>query len=125
MDYKQEVANFTNIDNYSASEVSALAAKGVMPDKGMTYVSWLLWYMLRDIYNEFSAGTLTKEQGAERKRQAMEIYDRECEYLCRTLETCDRVAKMWRDVEAASTAYRKERTLENADEMMRILYGFV
>ena len=91
----------------------------------MTYISWLLWYMLRDIYTEFAAGTLTKEQGAERKRQAMDIYNRECEYMCRTMMLCDRIQKLWKDLEATSSAYRKDRTLDNADEVMRVVYGFV
>lgn len=112
-------------DEYTPLEVSTLAARNEMPDKPMSYVNWLLWYMLRDIYNEFTAGTLTKEQGAARKKQAMDIYEKECEYLCRTMATCDRMAALWRGIESASTAYRKERSLENADKLMEVVYGFV
>ena len=112
-------------DEYTPLEVSTLAARNEMPDKPMSYVNWLLWYMLRDIYNEFSAGTLTKEQGATRKKQAIDIYNKECEYLGRTMAMCDRMAELWKGIEAASSAYRKDRTLENADELMRVVYGFL
>ena len=119
------MGNNQNTQDYSPLEISAYAAKNEMPDSGMTYIDWLLWYMLRDIYREYSAGELTKEQGAERKRQAMEIYQRECELNARYRELCSRVSELWKRLEEASSAYRKDRTLENADKMMEIVYGFV
>lgn len=112
-------------DEYTPLEVSTLAARNEMPDKPMSYVNWLLWYMLRDIYNEFTAGTLTKEQGAARKKQAIDIYNDECEYLGRMMEMYDRMAELWKGIEAEASAYRKDRTLENADALMKVVYGFI
>lgn len=117
--------NNNDQSTYTPMEVSEYAAKNEMPESGMTYIDWLLWYMLRDIYNEFSAGMLTKEQGAERKRQAMSIYEKECEHNARTTALYHHVSELWKSVEAAAAAYRKDRTLENADEMMRAVYGFI
>lgn len=117
--------NNNDQSTYTPMEISAYAAKNEMPESGMTYIDWLLWYMLRDIYNEFSAGMLTKEQGAERKKQALDIYEKEWEYMGRTLALCDRVSDLWKRLETVASAYRKDRSIENADKMMEVVYGFV
>lgn len=112
-------------DEYTPTELSALASRNEMPDKPMACIDWLLWYMLRDIYSEFAAGMLTKEQGAERKQHAVRIYEREWERIAQNNALCDRVVNLWKGLEEASSAYRKDRTLENADNLMRVVYGFM
>lgn len=110
---------------FSSDEISAYAARGELPDKDMHQIDLVLWYMLRDIYNEFRTGTLDKATGAERKRHAIDLFDQAWERQCQADELCHRMAALWKQIETTATEYRKSRTLENADNMMRVVYGFM
>ena len=109
----------------TVQEISSLAAKGQMPAFGMTYYEWLLWYELRDVYDEWRRKTSSEEKLKARKEKAVVRYE--------TLKTaekthsddCRRIANLFRDIEAAGIAYRKERTLENADVLMNVVYGLL
>lgn len=109
----------------SPDEISAYAAKGEMPKDAMHHIDWVLWYTLRDIYNEFREGTLDKETGAKRKQHAVDLFNQAWEKQCRSDELCYRMAELWKQIEQAATEYRKSRTVENADKLMEIVYGFV
>lgn len=104
-------------------EISSFAARNERPDTGMTVIDWVLWYMLRDIYNEYAAGVLTKEDGAKRKQDAMNIWTHEWEVHQRDAATVNRMAELWKSVEDAASMYRKDRSLKNADLVMAVIYG--
>ena len=104
-------------------EISALAAQDDKPNADMTTIDWLLWYMLRDVYRDFKHGHITKEQGAERKRQALDIWERQTDRYHADRDLINRVVALWKNVEAAASTYRKDRTLENADAIMTAIYG--
>lgn len=122
--YTANEISFVNITpTERAEQISSYAAKNEMPDSGLTYIDWLLWYMLRDIYAEFRQGTLDKERGAARKKHAIEIWEKETFRDEQTRQTAMRVADLWKRVEVAASQYRKDRTLENADLLMVAIYG--
>lgn len=104
-------------------QISQLAAKQEMPPDGMTYVDWLLWYMLRDIYRDFKSGKLDAQKGAERKRHALEVWEKESFRVRQLNELADSAGKLWKRIEIAGCNYRKDRTLENADALMKAIYG--
>ena len=104
-------------------EISALAAQEEKPDCDMTAIDWLLWYVLRDVYRDFKQGLISKEKGAERKRQALDIWERQTDRYHADRDLINRVVQLWKNVEAAASAYRKDRTLENADAIMTAIYG--
>ena len=89
----------------------------------MNYIDWLLWYMLRDIYSGYKAGTLDKDACVERKAEAVGIWDREVFRVEQSRQLATRCAEMWKNVEEASSLYRKERNLKNADLMHAAIYG--
>lgn len=120
-----EKTNPSNSIVYTADEISSYAAKNEMPDSGLTYIDWLLWYMLRDIYAEFRQGTLDKERGADRKKHAIEIWEKETFNNEQSRQLAFRVADLWKRVELAASQYQKDRTLENADLIIVALYGFM
>ena len=109
----------------TVAELSALAAKGQVPAFGLTYYEWLLWYELRDVYADWRAKTTSEDKLKARKEKAVIRYE--------TLKTaekthsddCRRIARLFRDIEEAGIAYRKERTLENADALMNVVYGLL
>ena len=107
----------------TADQISQFAAKNEMPEDGMTYVDWLLWYMLRDIYRDFKAGRLDAEKGAERKKHSLSIWEKETFRVRQLNELADGAGKLWKRVEMAANAYQTNRNLQNADAMIEAIYG--
>lgn len=95
--------------------ISRLAYSGKAPSSAMPY-EWLLWYRLRDIYAEANDHEITKAEGAERKRDAVNSYQAE-------MELYDRSVLLWKRIEQAATRYAKERTVEAADSFYKAVYG--
>lgn len=109
----------------TVDEISSYSVKNEMPDHGMTYIDWLLWYMLRDIYAEFRQGTLDKEHGLARKKHAIDVWERETAKAERSRQIAFRAAETWKNVETAACQYRKDRTIQSADLILVALYGDV
>ena len=107
----------------TADQISQLAARQEMPPDGMTYVDWLLWYMLRDIYRDFKAGRLDAEKGAERKQHSLSIWEKESFRVRQLNELADSAGKMWKRIEMAANAYRLNRSLQNADKLIEAIYN--
>ena len=93
-----------------------------MPD-GLSLVDQCAFYFLQTMYQGLRTGTKTREQAAEEKGRMAYQYNKEK----RTMEHWQRVGDHWseiiRQTEAAQIAYRKDRTLENADRLSAALDG--
>ena len=109
----------------TVQELSSLAAKGVRPKDGLTYYEWLLWYELRDIYSDWKNKTSTEEALKARKQDAVSRYDKLRRIERTHSEDMRRVADLFKAIEAVGISYRKERTLENADRLMNVVYGLL
>ena len=96
-------------------ELSRLAYSGTPPDGAMPY-EWLLWYRLRDIYSKVRNGSITKQDGAKQKEQAVNQYKTD-----KTLH--DASVKLWARIEQAGTRYAKDKTISNADAFYAAVYG--
>ena len=93
-----------------------------MPD-GLSLVDQCAFYFLQTMYQGLRTGTKTREQATEEKgRMAYQYYKEK-----RTMEHWHRMGDHWseiiRQTEAAQNAYRKSRTLENADRLSAALDG--
>jgi len=84
---------------------------------------WLLYYRLRDVYRDFRRGTIKAEQGTQQKNLAIRQYRNDIEQSRLSGEILHQHAKMWQRIEQSATAYRKERTTDNADRLLTALYG--
>lgn len=109
----------------TVQELSSLAAKGVRPKDGLTYYEWLIWYELRDIYSDWKNKTADEDVLKARKEKAVVRFDEMKRKETQHREDCFRIAKLYKKIEAAGIAYRKERTLENADRLMNVVYGLL
>ena len=107
----------------TADQISQLAARQEMPPDGMTYVDWLLWYMLRDVYRDFKAGKLDAQKGAERKQHSLSIWEKESFRVRQLNELADSAGKLWKRIETAADTYRLNRTLQNADRLIEAIYN--
>ena len=99
----------------TVEELSRLAYSGTPPDSAMPY-EWLLWYRLRDIYSKVRNGSITKQDGAKQKEQAVNQYKTD-----KTLH--DASVKLWARIEQAGTRYAKDKSIDNADAFYAAVYG--
>ena len=120
---EQDEIQVNAASSLTAEQICKFAKRDEQPTSGMCYIDWLLWYMVRDIYNEHGAGLISAEQGAKRKQSAVRIWEREWECHQRNAAITNRAAELWKSVEEAATAYRKNRTIQNADLLMVAIYG--
>ena len=103
-------------------DISKLAAKNERPESGMTYVDYLAWYVLRDIYRDYKAGRIDKERGESRKRDALDLWERETAKISSIRDQVFEVAELWKRIESAANAYQLNRTVENADKLIFAIY---
>lgn len=109
----------------TVQELSSLAAKGTVPEYPMTANEWLLWYELRDIYKDWRDKTAGEDVLKARKEKAVVRFDEMKRKETQHREDCFRIAKLYKNIEETATAYRKDRSLDNADRMMNVVYGLL
>lgn len=91
-----------------------------MPE-GLTMAGQVLFAGLRLIYKSYTRGHISSAD-ASRERIGLE---KECRYFAFRDALAFEHAQKIRETEAARQAYRKERTLENADRLLAALEGTV
>lgn len=89
-----------------------------MPD-GLGFPYQLLFLGLRDLYHQYKQGWVDKETARQEKIALI----RQCETFLIMEENASHWIEMFKRVEAASTNYRKDRTLENADILLACVEG--
>lgn len=106
----------------TADEILLAAANGAEPPN-LNAAEALLFCRMRESYRAFRAGDISKEAGAEAKKNAMAEYRRVSTKLEQGRAAQFRMAKLWADLERCASAYRKKRDLDTADELMEAVYG--
>ena len=95
------------------------AIRGDEIPEGLDMAGVWMFLALRNLYKAIRDGLIDREQGKREKRKL--------ENQFRVLEADVRFYKSHRDfwarIEAAGTAYNKDRTLENADRFYKCVYG--
>lgn len=93
-----------------------------IPD-GLSLVDQCAFRFLRSMYRDIRTGVQTREQAIEEKGCMTYQYDKEK----RSMEHWSKMGSYWAEkysrVEAAQSAYKKNRTLENADRLSAVLDG--
>ena len=57
--------------------------------------------------------------------QSIQNYKRDVTERQNGIDALHRIAGLYKEVELAATAYRKDRTLANADKLMEAMYGLI
>ena len=101
-----------------------LAAGGYLPkDIPMTCPERALFYTLKDIYEQYRKGLISKSNGEFMKNKAIKQFEEDSEALKFAMRILRQNAQLWQTIETAGSAYRKNRTLENADVFISTVYG--
>lgn len=89
-----------------------------MPDN-LEYPDQILYLELRSLYDHVRRGIITRDTAIIEKKKLLDQY--------RLYKFNDEVGKSWvasiKATEFARAAYRKERTLENADKLLAAIEG--
>lgn len=93
-------------------------AGGEIPD-GLEYPDQILFLELRMLYDQLKKGIVDRPTAMKEKKKLLDAY--------RVYQFNDQMGKEWveriRLTELARAAYRKERTLENADRLVALIEG--
>lgn len=112
-------------DRPTVDELALLASKGTRPTQALTAYEWLFWYECRDIYQDWRNKTGDPDRLKARKEEAVVRYEKAKREKAEISEAAARVAELFRNIEETATAYRKQRSLENADRLMNVVYGLL
>lgn len=89
-----------------------------MPD-GLSTPDQTLYLQLRMLYNQYKTGIVTREVASREKKKLLRNWELGLIW--------DKAGKLWNEqirlTEEARSAYRKERTLENADKLLKRIEG--
>ena len=89
-----------------------------MPDR-LPYPDQITYLCFRMLYAQLRMGVINRETAICEKRKI--LHEREAYKLCE--ENGYSFVKIIKETEMARAAYRKERTLENADRLLRAVEG--
>lgn len=93
-------------------------AGGEMPD-GLKYPDQVLFLELRMLYDQLKKGVIDRPTAMKEKKKLLDAY--------RVYRFNEQMGKEWAErirlTELARAAYRKERTLENADKLVALIEG--
>ena len=93
-------------------------AGGEMP-KGMEYPDQILFLELRLLYDSYKRKLIDRDTATQEKVELLRTYEAH--------KIVDRMGKEWVDqikrTELARVAYRKDKTIENADKLLSCVEG--
>jgi len=111
------------MDRTETIRIHAYKNERLPTDASWTMPERMLWYEYNDLYKRFRAGAIQKDQAETERNRIMRQYETDVT----AKEMSDRVyqaqANLWKRIELSANAYRKNRTLENADAFIEAVYN--
>lgn len=104
-------------------KIAVMAAKDSLPSEKLSLAEWLLFYRLRDLYRDFRTGKVTKSGGEKRKGEITRQFEIDCQNELFVERCAAKNGELYKSIESAATAYRENKTLENADKFVEAVYG--
>lgn len=95
------------------------AMRGDPMPRDLAFPDQLMYQSLALLYARYRASTITREQASAEKKQLL----REHETFVYRWKLGDHYVETIKKTELAASAYRKERTLENADKLIEAIEG--
>lgn len=104
-------------------KIIEMAARGIVPEEEMTCPERALFYTMKDIYEQFRLGKLSKETGESLKNKTLRQFEIDKGAIESAMRILRENSELWKRVEIAANAYRLERTLEHADAFIEAVYN--
>ncbi len=108
----------------TTDEILTVAAAGAEPT-GLDLAGKLLFCRMRESYRAYRAGEISKAEGAENRIRAMAEYRETQTKLAQGDLAWKRLSEIWTVMGEAASAYRKNPSLETADQVMAVVYGLL
>lgn len=89
----------------------------------MSAADRLLWYECNEVYAKFRSGALTKEAGSKEMTKAVMEWEKNRTAEERAFHINERLARLYRDIETKTSAFRLNPCIETAKEMIEEIYG--
>lgn len=100
-------------------ELPAMHGEPMPP--GLTFPDQCMFQALAALYARYRFKTISREQASQEKKQLL----REHEAFVYRWKLGDHYVELINHTEAARTAYRKNRTIENADALVKCIDGII
>jgi hypothetical protein len=107
-------------------QLRTAAYNGEFPNEKYPMPDRIFFWALRDMYQRFKAGKITKEQGDSERKTAEKLYRRDRAKYEMYTSTVQNITSFWKRVEAAASDYAKSdgRTPE-ADALFEAVYNAI
>lgn len=105
------------------SRVERAAMQGEPIPTGCSWQEMTEYIALRALYWGYRHKVFTREEASAMKRRLRSELDNVERGYAFERKCWDNAARRYKETERAKTAYRKERTLENADALVAVLDG--
>ena len=107
-----------------AKEIAAMAARNPsVEERSLSCPERCFFYAMKELYQAFRENKITKEQGEEMRQAAEKQFNADCAEYAAAKKILLHHSKMWKGIEQAGSAYRNNRTIENADAFIGAVYG--
>ena len=103
-------------------DLKIAAYNGITPSEPLCCPERAFFLQAKEIYAQYHDKRITQSESAEAMRQAIQDYERDMVERQNGIDALHRIADLFKEVELVTTAYRKDRTLENADSLYYALY---
>ena len=107
-------------------QLRTAAYNGEFPNEKYPMPDRIFFWALRDMYQRFKAGKITKEQGDSERKTAEKLYRRDRAKYDLYTSAVQNITSFWKRVEAAASDYAKSdgRTPE-ADALFEAVYNAI
>lgn len=99
------------------------AARGDPAPDGLSLTEQTAYQAVRSLYAAYRARQITQGDAAKEKAKILQSLNREREMEELRGKQQKRTAEMWKAMEDAASRYGTDRTLENADRLIEVIYG--
>lgn len=124
---EQTVADHDEVEMHMTyPQLRTAAYNGEFPNEQYPMPDRIFFWALRDMYQRFKAGKITKEQGDSERKTAEKLYRRDRAKYDLYTSTVQNITSFWKRVEAAASDYAKSdgRTPE-ADALFEAVYNAI
>lgn len=107
----------------TSNDITLHAYNGTYPEEPMNMPEMLLYREIECISLKYKYGIITKDVATNLKTKAQADYKHNLTAHQNGIDCAHRIADIYKRIELATSAYRLNRTIENADKILEVIYG--
>lgn len=107
----------------TVQELKIAAYNGTIPPEPLKSQELAFYYQAREAYAQYFDKRITQDEASQRIKDAIMRYNSDMQERQNGIDALCRIGALYKAIELAATAYRKDRTLDNADKLLEAIYG--